>query len=152
MGMKSAACWFAPKWTVRTSALGDPVARTVRFDIANIVSDDIEELDINEEAEKLQHHFTEVVLEDVFQVPVGRTIAKLKEHLTDIYRVFMREGWLVLRLQRRGTCLRGPEQQRMQSPPTRSVLGLFGELFVVRQKSKPLPRARSMASAGHVTL
>lgn len=97
MGMKSAACWFAPNWTVRTSALGDPVTRTVRFDIANIVDDDIEELDIKEEAEKPQHHFTEVVLEDVFQVPIGRTIAKLKEHLTDIYRVFMREGWLVLR-------------------------------------------------------
>jgi len=97
MGMKSAACWFAPKWTVRTSTLGDPIARTVRFDIANIVNDDIEELDIKEDPEKPEHHFTEVVLEDVFQVPVGRTIAKLKEHLTDIYRVFMREGWLVLR-------------------------------------------------------
>lgn len=96
MGMKSAACWFAPKWTVRTSALGDPVARTVRFDIANIVTDDIEELDIKEDPEKAEHHFTEVVLEDIFQVPVGRTVAKLKEHLTDIYRVFMREGWLVL--------------------------------------------------------
>ena len=35
MGMKSAACWFAPRWTVRTSALGEPVARTVQFDIAN---------------------------------------------------------------------------------------------------------------------
>jgi hypothetical protein len=97
MGMKSAACWFAPKWTVRTSALGDIVSRTVRFDIANIVNDDIQELDIKEESEKAGHHFTEVILEDVFQVPVGRTIAKLKEHLTDIYRVFMREGWFELR-------------------------------------------------------
>lgn len=97
MGMKSAACWFAPKWTVRTSALGDKYCRTVRFDIANIVNDDIEELEIKEEPEKAEHHFTEVVLEDAFQVPVGRTIGKLKEHLADIYRVFMREGWLVLR-------------------------------------------------------
>ena len=31
--MKSAACWFAPRWTVRTSALGEPVVRTVHFDI-----------------------------------------------------------------------------------------------------------------------
>lgn len=97
MGMKSAACWFAPVWTVRTSALGDPIARTVRFDIANIVNDDIEELDIKEDSENPRHHYTEVVLENVFQVPVGRTIAKLKEHLTDIYRVFMKEGWLELR-------------------------------------------------------
>jgi len=33
MGMKSAACWFAPKWSVRTSALGELVERTVVFDI-----------------------------------------------------------------------------------------------------------------------
>jgi hypothetical protein len=97
MGMKSAACWFAPQWTVRTSAIGDPFTRTIRFDIANIVNDDIQELAIREDAERAEVHFTEIVLEHVFQVPVGKTIAKLKEHLTDIYRVFIREGWLDLR-------------------------------------------------------
>ena len=33
MGMKSAACWFAPNWSVRTSALGENVERTVVFNI-----------------------------------------------------------------------------------------------------------------------
>src|SRR5690242_8585233 len=28
MGMKSAACWFARDWSVRTSALGEPIERT----------------------------------------------------------------------------------------------------------------------------
>lgn len=97
MGMKSAACWFAPQWHVRTSAFGEPVARTVRFEIANIVNDEIEELDIEEAPEEADHHFTEIVLEHIFHVPVGRTIGKLKEHLTDIYRVFIREGTLELR-------------------------------------------------------
>lgn len=97
MGMKSAACWFAPRWTVRTSALGDPVARTVEFDIANIINDDLEELGIKEAAEAADHHFTEVILDGLFHVPVGRTVAKLKEHLTDIYRVFIRDGVLDLR-------------------------------------------------------
>ena len=92
MGMKSAACWFAPQWHVRTSAVGEPVTRTVRYEIANIVNDEIEELDIEEVPEETDHHYTEIVLEDVFHVPVGRTVAKLKEHLTDIYRVFIREG------------------------------------------------------------
>ncbi|WP_163268312.1 ATP-binding protein [Chelativorans alearense] len=97
MGMKSAACWFAPRWTVRTSALSEPVARTVHFDIENIVNDDIEELTIEEVQEAADRHYTEIVLEDVFHVPVGRTVAKLKEHLTDIYRAFMRDGTLELR-------------------------------------------------------
>lgn len=97
MGMKSAACWFAPTWSVRSSAIGEPVARIVRFNIADIVNDDIQELAIEETPENPNSHYTEVVLEGVFQVPVGRTVAKLKEHLTDIYRAFIRDGLLELR-------------------------------------------------------
>ncbi len=97
MGMKSAACWFAPQWSVRTSALGESVSRSIHFDIDNIINDDIEELTIREKAEKPNSHYTEVILEDIFNVPMGRTIAKLKEHLTDIYRGFIRDGLLELR-------------------------------------------------------
>ncbi len=96
MGMKSAACWFSPQWSVRTSALGEPVVRTVRFDIDNIVNDNIEELEILEVQELPENHYTEIILENIFNVPVGRTIAKIKEHLTDIYRVFIRAGLLEL--------------------------------------------------------
>ncbi|MDZ7840897.1 MAG: ATP-binding protein [Gammaproteobacteria bacterium] len=97
MGMKSAACWFAPQWSVRTSALGETVTRLVHFDIANIINDELEELTIRESEEKADAHYTEVVLESVFHVPIGRTVSKLKEHLTDIYRAFIREGLLELR-------------------------------------------------------
>ena len=97
MGMKSAACWFAPQWHVRTSAFGERVTRTVRYEIAKIVNDDTEELDIEEVPEEADHHYTEIVLENIFHVPVGRTVGKLKEHLTDIYRVFIRECALDLR-------------------------------------------------------
>lgn len=97
MGMKSAACWFSPKWAVRTSALGEPIIRSVHFDIENIVNDDIEELDVEEAPARPGDHFTEIILEGIFHPPVGRTVGKLKEHLTDIYRVFMREGLLELR-------------------------------------------------------
>ena len=96
LGMKSAACWYAPRWTVRTSALGEPVERTVEFDIENIVNDDIEELSIKEITATRESHYTEIVLEDAFHVPVGRTVAKLKEHLTDIYRAFIHDDVLEL--------------------------------------------------------
>ena len=109
MGMKSAACWFAPRWSVRTSALGDPVARTVHFDIENMVNDDLQELAIKEERAPDEQHFTEVILEDIFHVPIGRTVGKLKEHLTDIYRVFMRDGLLELRFN--GTALNDIDEQ-----------------------------------------
>ncbi len=97
MGMKSAACWFAPNWTVRTSALTEPSAKTVVFDIARIVQDDISELSIKQAPERPERHYTEIILDGVFQMPAGRTVSKLKEHLADIYRVFIRNGDLELR-------------------------------------------------------
>lgn len=96
MGMKSAACWFSPHWHVRTKALGEDVERTVRFDIDQIVHDQIEELEISQVSADPKQHFTEVVLEDLHHVPIKRTLAKIKEHLTDIYREFLRQGHLEL--------------------------------------------------------
>ena len=109
MGMKSAACWFAPQWTVRTSALGEAVSRMVYFDIQNIVEDDIRELVITESAEHPTAHYTEVRLENVFHVPVRRTVGKIKEHLTDIYRGFIRDGVLELRFNGEALRYQDPE-------------------------------------------
>lgn len=109
MGMKSAACWFSSRWHVRTKALGEDIERTVRFDIANIVRDEIEELKIEERPSEADAHYTEVVLEDLHHIPLGRTLGKIKEHLTDIYRVFIREGILELKL--------GPDTLSYIEPP-----------------------------------
>ena len=98
MGMKSAACWFAPRWSVRTKALGEPIERTVRFDVGRIVDDQIEELAIDESPSDASLHFTEIVLEDLHHVPVKRTVSKIRDHLADIYRVFIRDGVLELYL------------------------------------------------------
>lgn len=96
MGMKSAACWFAPRWQVKTKALGERVQRTISFDIDRIVNDDIGELSIEEVPAHANEHFTEVILSDLHRVPAGRTIGKIKEHLADIYRVFTRNRSLEL--------------------------------------------------------
>lgn len=96
MGMKSAACWFAPRFRVRTKALGETVERTVRFDIAHIVRDELEELEIEESPTPESNHYTEIVLDDPYHAPVGRSLAKIKEHLTDIYRVLVRGDRLEL--------------------------------------------------------
>lgn len=97
MGMKSAACWFAPRWSARTKALGESVERMVRFDVAKIVRDQLEELEIDETPSQPNVHFTEIVLDDPYHLPAGRTVGKIKDHLTDIYRVYVRKGILELR-------------------------------------------------------
>lgn len=96
MGMKSAACWFARKWTVRTKALGEDVERTVHFDIEKIVRDELEELEVAVLPEDAQKHYTEIVLTNLHHPLKGRTLGKVKEHLGSIYRMFIREGSLLL--------------------------------------------------------
>lgn len=96
MGMKSAACWFSPLWTVRTKALGEGVERKVNFNIAKIVKDDIQELDIQTSEAPRDTHYTEIMLKNLYKTPQGNTVKKIKEHLTSIYRVFIREGLLEL--------------------------------------------------------
>lgn len=96
MGMKSAACWFAPQWTVRTSALGEAIERTVTFNIEKIVRDEIDELTVHSRVVQADIHFTEIVLENLHRFLIGRTVGKIKEHLASIYRKFIGQGILEL--------------------------------------------------------
>ena len=114
MGMKSAACWFSPNWTVRTTALGEVVERTVHFDIAKIVEDDIEELSIETRPIGVDSHFTEIALSNLHKPLQGRTIGKIQEHLESIYRVFIRECLLELRF--RGEDLSYSEPETLCAP------------------------------------
>jgi hypothetical protein len=96
MGMKSAACWFAPRWRVRTAAVGEPVERTINFDIASIVRDSIEELEVTEVPTSPSSHFTEITLLDPYNKLLSRTGGKIKDHLASIYRIFLRDQTLEL--------------------------------------------------------
>lgn len=96
MGMKSAACWFAPNWSVRTTALGENVERTVIFDIDKIVEDSTEELHVISTKIAAEKHYTEIRLDNIRRFPRGRTIQKIKDHLSSIYRIFIRDGTMVL--------------------------------------------------------
>lgn len=97
IGMKSAACWFAPKWTVRTKALGETIERSVSFDIDRIVNDNLDELEVRSRRAKEASHFTELILTGLHNPPQTKTIGKIKQYLGDIYRVFTRDGSLDLR-------------------------------------------------------
>lgn len=109
MGMKSAACWFAPRWEVRTSAVGDPYERVIRFDVDRIVEDKLEELEVEVKESEPDAHFTEILLRDPYKLPYGKTIGKIKEHLADIYRVFTRSGTMTLFYNGEQLSYEGPE-------------------------------------------
>jgi hypothetical protein len=96
MGMKSAACWFAPQWKVRTCALGEGVERTITLDIDTIVRGSIEELDVVEAPAAADVHFTEITLIEPHDKLQSKTGSKIKDHLASIYRIFLREGTMEL--------------------------------------------------------
>ena len=96
MGMKSAAFWFASKWSVRTSALGEAVERQVNLDIHSILAEKLEDLGVVERPAKAAQHYTELVLTNLHQTPLGKTLGKIRDHLCSIYRVYLRDGTLEL--------------------------------------------------------
>lgn len=96
MGMKSAACWFASNWSVRTTTLGENIERTIIFDVNKIIENKIENLDVVSIQVAAENHYTEVRLDNIRKFPRGRTIEKIRDHLSSIYREFIRDGSLVL--------------------------------------------------------
>lgn len=97
MGMKSAACWFAETWSVRTKAIAESAERTIHFDVKHIVENKIESLNTEVREVDPLAHYTVVSLRELHHLPKGRTVAKIKDHLASIYRVFLRDGRLILR-------------------------------------------------------
>ena len=124
MGMKSAACWFGREFIVRSSALGEPVARTVTFKLDEIVRPKSEDLPVRPHAVAPQEHYTEIVIRELHNPPQGRTIAKIKEHLASIYRVYIREGTLELRFRSPGIneVLRYDEPEVLEAPPDEALI------------------------------
>jgi hypothetical protein len=98
LGMKAAACWFSKRWSVRTSALGEAVERTVAFDIPRISREGVESLPIETRPSRESDHFTVVTMTDLRIRPRGKTLTKIKEHLSSIYRVLMKDEIVRIRL------------------------------------------------------
>ncbi len=98
MGMKSASCWFSDLWTVRTSALGETVEKTVKFDMNKIFEDKIEELEFESKPADKNSHYTFIELFNVQKMPRRKGLGKVKSHLTSIYREFLRKGILILKV------------------------------------------------------
>jgi hypothetical protein len=110
MGMKSAACWFAQSWSVRTKAIDEAIERTIKFDVGYIVENHIESLSTTMRKVEPRAHYTVVSLTGLHHSPQGRTLQKIKDHLESIYRMYTRDGRLVL--------LVNDEQLQYQTPTT----------------------------------
>lgn len=91
IGMKSASCWFAREWRVRSTALGEAVERTIEFDVPVIIRDNIESLEPTTVSAPAERHFTEVRLWNLYKPPWTKTTGKMRQHLASMYRQYLRD-------------------------------------------------------------
>jgi hypothetical protein len=96
VGMKAACCWFANEWSVRSSALGSDVVRSVMFDVPAIVESGDESLRVAVETTDLRSHFTVIEMSNLHRPVAARTLGKIRTYLGGIYRQFLRDGEIVL--------------------------------------------------------
>jgi hypothetical protein len=92
VGMKAAACWFARDWSVRTSAIGESVERTLEWSTKAITEGKSETLEPSVRPVPKNDHYTVITLRNLIHPPSGpKTVAKIKTYLPNIYRQFIRD-------------------------------------------------------------
>lgn len=98
LGLKAAASWFARVWSIRTTALGESVERAITFDVPRITSKHIDKLPVIETTVPAGSHYTVLSLQHLNVRPKSKTVDKIKRHLASIYRMFLRDGSLELKV------------------------------------------------------
>jgi hypothetical protein len=93
MGMKTASVWLADRWCVYTKALGESVERYTEFDLHKVISEDKEELIVEESPMLENEHYTKIILSNLSKhAPTPNQMDKIRRHLSSIYRKFIREN------------------------------------------------------------
>ncbi len=100
IGMKMSAFWFSKKWTITTTALGEPFVKQIIFDVDEIEKNElnhVESIEISRASE--DEHWTEITLETMYPEHFpggGSTLGKINDHLSSMYRRFTKNGKLEL--------------------------------------------------------
>jgi hypothetical protein len=95
LGLKTAACWFGDKWTVRTKKLGEKTGHSIVVEVDKVASGQGHLPNDSFSAEQ-DDHFTEIAIEKMHVTLQGRRLGKTKESLRSMYRVDMRDGKLAI--------------------------------------------------------
>ena len=92
VGMKAAACWFARDWSLRSTAIGEDVERSLNWSTKAITEGETEVLQPEVRSVPKSDHYTVLTLRNLIHPPSGpKTVAKIKSYLPNIYREFIRD-------------------------------------------------------------
>lgn len=99
MGMKTAACWFGDRWSIRTKKLGETVEFTVEVDVPKVAAGDRELPTTENPDQDPTAHYTIVEIRELNRPLRGRTQGKIRDFLSSMYRQDLRDEILDLRWQ-----------------------------------------------------
>lgn len=85
MGLKTAACWFGNRWSIRTTKLGDPHEIYVVVDVESVAKGE-KDLRVTLQEGRSQDHYTIIRIEQLNKPIEPRTRGKIKNYLASMYR------------------------------------------------------------------
>tara|TARA_Y100000294_G_scaffold64024_1_gene60725 strand:- start:22 stop:1587 length:1566 start_codon:yes stop_codon:yes gene_type:complete len=127
MGMKTAALWFSKSFVVQSSALGEKVERTVKFDLDKVLDDGITKHKPEVESAGANQHGTTVTLNKLRRIHTGLTKKKIKEYISSMYRHYIKKNRIEIRVDE--------EKLEYEMPPVLNA-PFFHEVGVAKSNKK----------------
>ena len=94
IGLKNAAVWMADFYTLKTSSIGEPYSKTVKFDYHDVVNNDVEEIDEDFKKEKISRSYTKITLSQLRVDEVKYDYDEIAKQIASIYRGMLMSGEL----------------------------------------------------------
>lgn len=93
MGLKTAALWLGNEWSVKTSALGETVSRSITFDLNKVLADSLTKLVVKTEDAEITEHYTTIrITAPTSKSPTKKAMEKIRTELSSIYRKSLRQN------------------------------------------------------------
>lgn len=97
MGMKTAALWLGKTWELTTTALGEPVKRSVVFNLDDVQESQLKFLPVKEEPVEENEHYTSIEISNLTaNAPTQKALEKIKNNLASVYRKQLISGDMIL--------------------------------------------------------
>ena len=98
MGMKTAALWFSKSFEVQSSALGEKVERTVKFDLDKALNEGLVKFKPKIRSKGSNQHGTKVILNNLRREQSAKTKKYIKDYLSSMYRHFINKNRIEIRV------------------------------------------------------
>lgn len=92
MGLKTAACWFGRKWTLRSTRLGSDIEYEVTMDLEALSTRQLDTVQVASRPAPKEAHGTSLSISPLRKRLYGRQIERMRETLASMYRLDLARG------------------------------------------------------------